>query len=318
MPGYPCEGEVHQTTNCFGLGTCASPELPVWDSNDELWLLSKLATKVKGHDWNAGISIATVHQSAQLIGDNARRIAQAMIALKRFNVREARRILLWGHRNPLAGFDWARYKPMPRPPHRDNLKTLSAEWLALSYGWLPLLQDVESAAKAIAHELHDRTAVTFTVRHGKRVVTDGKHYSFRRVQLKYKLTDSLDGYYGAIQRYGITDVKSMAWELLPWSFAIDWLVPIGTYLEAAHIIPDLRGSYVRSESFGQVGWGSGFGVIQSGKKVVIPQHSISGGLTRTVGTSLNVPLPTFRNPFSSLQRGANQIALAVAQVRKIL
>jgi hypothetical protein len=40
---------------------------------------------------------------------------------------------------------------------------------------------------------------------------------------------------------GLADPRNVLWELTPWSFVVDWFIPIGTYLNQLSVIPHLKG-----------------------------------------------------------------------------
>jgi len=110
---------------------------------------------------------------------------------------------------------------------------------------------------------------------------------------------------------GLTDPLSVLWEITPYSFVVDWFIPIGTYLENLNTIPSLRGRFLTTtlRRF------SGSAVPRNPINfTVIPTTSSSQViLERKVSTSLTVPKPSF-NSFEdamSPKRIWNAIALAV-------
>lgn len=134
-----------------------------------------------------------------------------------------------------------RYLGYPRgkPP---KLTDVSSTWLALRYGWLPLVSEVyekfeklnplenTSAFRAYgskkAHEKLSTSGYPF----GEGVLFDYElivKYSARCV-LNYHIPDAQS------LRKEQTDLKNpllVAWELIPLSFVADWFLPISDYLE---------------------------------------------------------------------------------------
>jgi hypothetical protein len=45
---------------------------------------------------------------------------------------------------------------------------------------------------------------------------------------------------------GLLDPLSVAWEILPWSFVVDWFYPVGTFLDNLSIIPQLEGRFTQT------------------------------------------------------------------------
>jgi len=121
---------------------------------------------------------------------------------------------------------------------------LANAWLAYSYGWKPLLDDI--------HELAEFTSVyykEFTFRGTATAVkehhvvgvdtgwptsipirTESKGFSSKRIL--YSVTCSVDDQTAFdLSRLTSLDPKRIAWELLPLSFVLDWFVDIGGYLQ---------------------------------------------------------------------------------------
>jgi hypothetical protein len=107
---------------------------------------------------------------------------------------------------------------------------------------------------------------------------------------------------------GLLNPENVAWELLPWSFVVDWFIPIGQYLDARAITSCVNGSYVQSTKTafrvtgrsGNANWGGDWceGV----------------DFNRTVSSSPSLPLPSFKGlaKAASWQHCVNSIALLSA------
>jgi hypothetical protein len=102
------------------------------------------------------------------------------------------------------------------------------------------------------------------------------------------------------------DPLSVAWELLPWSFVVDWFIPIGSYLDLVNQVPSLKGRFLtttvrtRTNSKNPRFTGALYGNPPNGidwwdHKVLndpLPFDKWrSTTLTRTYSESLSVPLP---------------------------
>jgi len=112
-------------------------------------------------------------------------------------------------------------------------------WLAYSFGWKPLLNDIFGSITAVNNGL-DRALDKFQTR---TIVREEVSTSF--VPLAGYVAEN-DGFTKGIQggvAYGVDNTKlqalkylgllnplNIAWELVPYSFVIDWLVPIGNWL----------------------------------------------------------------------------------------
>lgn len=119
------------------------------------------------------------------------------------------------------------------------LKDPFSLWLELQYGWLPLLSDVHGAV----HEIMDKPPTRVTVRgkasdtwYDKSLCTLGKTthpvYIDRITKGVHHLNLRLDyeeGNAAARQAasLGLTNPADLAWELLPFSFVVDWFANVG-------------------------------------------------------------------------------------------
>jgi hypothetical protein len=117
-------------------------------------------------------------------------------------------------------------------------KSISDAWLQYSYGWKPLAGDVYSAQEQVHRVLERGMSISS---HGGDLQT-GSYTSYPRDEIEtttYKHTVSchlgaiLDSPSAAyLNSFGLINPASIAWELVPWSFAVDWFVPVGKTLEA--------------------------------------------------------------------------------------
>lgn len=140
---------------------------------------------------------------------------------------------------------------------RETLRQIAGNtWLEYSFGWKPLVNDIDDAMKAAADHLNgSRNPVTKMVRGSGKIV---KHlasgemddtvtfngsvivHKHRQITTEYHVK-----YYGKVniehptkltaQRLGLSldHFVPTAWELVPWSFLVDYFTNIGGILEAA-------------------------------------------------------------------------------------
>nr|URG15982.1 MAG: maturation protein [Leviviridae sp.] len=276
-------------------------------SNDQLAVLSKLSENVRTHDFNMGIALAEGSKTIKLVEKNVVRIALSLRELRRGNFSNAARTL---------GIS----KPNSRYTRARNLQTsdVSSLWLELQYGWRPLLSDVYEGAKAFASIANHPRTKRYSA--SRKISTTFKSSNINldhvgRVDVTRKITYLATETLSTPRSLGLMDPLSVAWEVVPYSFVIDWFVPVGTYLESYNTIPRLTGRFfttdrtVRRQVYVNRAGKPGFqAAFWAGSRGI----STDFNLTRTYSTSLSVPLPTF-NPLSqalSPLRVANAIALA--------
>lgn len=132
--------------------------------------------------------------------------------------------------------------------HRDFAKqTATQRWLELRYGWTPLMLEAQGLLAAMSRppdlkvrqvargfeksELHTEvTKVLDYGSYGKETFRfDITRSSNARAYILYEV--ALKGLQ-PLRDFGIVDLPQAAWELVPYSFVVDWFIPIGNWLEA--------------------------------------------------------------------------------------
>jgi hypothetical protein len=198
---------------------------------------SRLAEKVRGHSFNLAVNAAQSRQLTDMVVGNLGKFGRSVLALKRGDFATAARHL--GTR--------------PRPT-KLKPSDVSGRWLELQYGWLPALSDTWEAAKAY-EELTKKERVSTVHSSAKDKLIQENHVSgnwassketvVRRVAYTYEMREKLDAY----RSLGLMDPLSVAWEIIPYSFVVDWFIPIGTYLDTLSIIPILEGRWMETRSW---------------------------------------------------------------------
>lgn len=121
--------------------------------------------------------------------------------------------------------------------------------------------------------------------------------------------------YASLSKLGITNPASTAYELLPFSFVLDWFLPVGNYLSAmdATVGWSFRSGTITTvtkmtaSSPTPTGSGSGFRILSG-----VPYSESGTRFQREVLSSSPGPrFPSFKNPLSG-QHVANAIALVVS------
>lgn len=232
--------------------------------------------------------------------------------------------------------DWRRVKSVS-PLVRHGLR-YPASWLEFQYGIVPLLQDIAGSFEAVKRANADGIAQRVTVKgHAKEqdsgsvlipsgagsggvsgavgmmpLLYERSNHVF--VRLDYALSNPA---LVALQQLGLVNPALLAWNLLPYSFVADWVLPVGNYLQAwtanlgwqfvggshssmrrlkvnlpGEIILTPRPGYTQSASCSQ-----GHGRIMSMSRGVYQQSPAPR-------------MPHFKNPLS-LRHTANALALLV-------
>jgi hypothetical protein len=188
-----------------------------------------------GIEGNLAQDLAQIGQTTRLITNTCKRLVKSVTALKHGNIPGAVRALWDGH--------------MPRYRGRGPSlsKSLASNWLELQYGWKPLIQDVKASMDALkrlnsangllVHRVTGSAKVQTTTESPviSQVGTNGRigtHYlsaeTTAKYVLRYKIDDRLKAF---LAQTGFTNPINLVWEIVPFSFVVDWFLPIGPYLE---------------------------------------------------------------------------------------
>lgn len=212
--------------------------------------------KAKGLKSNIGVSVAEAPKTIELIADRARRIALAFKALKHFQVGKAFSLLRMRRNAHMTKL--ARQARSKRRRSVSGSKWAARSWLEIQYGWKPLLGEVYSAAEDLASK-HKKVSpdifVSYSVKERRAVTTfsggtpsyintslkkmqSGGYVEIRsRIQCNFRVVEQSKRTASAL---GLTNVAAIAWELLPWSFVVDWFAPVGDFLSSLTALSGLQ------------------------------------------------------------------------------
>lgn len=313
---YSCDKTLRRSTRCayyqygvfqmyvynFVPRSAASTLRPF--ANEELEALSKLADTIRGHSFDASVFVGELGQTADLIGSNCKKVLTAYRDLRRGNWEQCLRTL-------------GTFSKGHKGPKSLNYEDLASFWLELKYGWEPLIGDVYEGCKAIdvikkKQNVVYRASQTLT----DQVVADSLGNLVTRrnsVRLKCTLTENPS----TMASLNLQNPATVLWELTPWSFVVDWFVPVGAYLSNASFFSSISRktltTYFRINEFK-----SKFGTV-----VTAPGAEYRGGgydwtvfsLAR-VFTAPSIPLPSFKSLEKALSLGhlKNAAALVAGQI----
>lgn len=283
-------------------------------------IVNKLINQLQANRVNSGEIIHTRDQAQKLLASTANRFASTLRALRRGNFVGAAKFLTGGQ---------------GRPTRTNNLGLgIPEQWLALRYGWQPMLQDIYNSVELVK-KLNSGQADVYSVtanagskpsfrdvpRSGDAATYPNRTWTMKNASVRgngtiYYRVNSEFG--EALSQFGLTNPLSLAWELLPYSFVLDWMLPIGSYLESL--------DYARGLEFDR-GW------VSIKAKVELAAY-LSDSLVSSGGYTLNwsggrssakyfrferfilggfpsPPVPHLKNPFSSTHV-ANALSLLAA------
>lgn len=277
--------------------------------------LVKALEKLKRTEIHLGNFLAEADKTIELVGDTSSEIARQVFNFRaRSSAGVWQAIKLWQH---------------GRLP-RHLWKCIPASWLAMQYGWSPLLQDVQGAANHLARLSQSQKPLIFTrgqatseeevstpLSTGK-VSGNEADIRWRREQkanvtLVYGLNSPT---LVQLSQLGLINPAEIVWELTYYSFVVDWFVPVGGWLSA--LTADVGYQFVTGSLGRRTKVRFKSSAISKNSSGCAPCAPIYTGrrdnYNRTCYTSTPVPGLYVKSPLS-LKHAANGIALLAQAFR---
>lgn len=280
-------------------------EIPDWLEREAITAAyDKLYKKVA----NVADIIRTRRESMNMAVNMLRRLTSAARAIRHGNIHRASSILGTDlHKRPRGG-------------------TMSERWLEYAYGWSPLLGDLYNILDKGFGDLQ------FEVLSRKKQINEfdqkpffdgggspwlyvvGSLFEHQEVSCKIKCKIPNTAVQ-PISDWGLDNPLELAWEALPYSFVIDWFIPIGDYLAQA-------GAFASSVQITEMSVTRKLRRDWVGTTTAVTDPDLTKGYKsrptafqksykrKTRSNSIRSrPLPSFSNPFTSVGRYLNQLAL---------
>lgn len=265
--------------------------------------VTKLYDKLKDSDLNLAVSVGEYRETSRMI-------SQALRSMGRVTslAREARRQVL----------------------HNPSL-LISKVWLGMKYGWLPLYNDVYnllnySSRKFVSNDFTARSSKVTNV-YRKRTLSGLQRYSYLKgttfskcevgVTAKPSNTTAFE-----ISRITSLNPLSIAWELVPFSFVVDWFFDVGGYLSAQENACGMGLIFERGYTTRTSGHKLEDTWVQSFTQSSVPTSggAVGKGMSYRVqkdrSTALDFPRPYF--PTLKLDLGSQRIMSAASLFRTTL
>jgi len=120
---------------------------------------------------------------------------------------------------------------------------IPSRWLELQYGWIPLMNDIVGAANYLSREVRPRTVHVRAFSEdsdkihrlytasagGSKVTLEFLTHQRCWVSLYYEMTNPQ---LADASSLGLVQPCEVVWEMLPYSFVVDWFLPIGSWLQS--------------------------------------------------------------------------------------
>lgn len=198
---------------------------------------SQLQSRISGHGTSVPVSISEAKKTAGMIGDAVSKLALAYRHVRHFKFKAAATAL---------GLE-------KTPARVGRFKTPDENWLEYRYGWRLVVYDINSLMKTMYDVLSTRPPLlrvtataksqSYSTRSLGRVYVNlpngtqaGSWSASETVEMNREVTG---GYVFELESVAIANLTSFglnnpflwAWEMIPWSFVLDWIVNVGDILQ---------------------------------------------------------------------------------------
>lgn len=251
----------------LGAHSVYSDSIPVSVNYEALYgsAIDKLLDKVKGANVNLSVDVAERQQTYRML-----KAATSLRSLISEFVKQITSTREWRKR---------------RGKSRD--KYVSSKWLEYRYGWSPLVSTVYDAAETVM-KMRGAGIVRVSARTAQaiRIDTESGLGTYLTPMDKFKSEGMIRGQIVvlmkskesvSIQDFTTLNPVLLAWELLPYSFIVDWFVNISGYLQASETSFQYANQFVcgcytvsRSENRS---------LIRFGSTSIAPQYYVNNGDT---------------------------------------
>lgn len=291
-----------------------APNLPnvLYPSSDEYSsFVIKHRERIGGKAANVLDMIRTRKEAIEMVTSNVLRIVKSIRYLKRGKWKKAA--------NALG----------VTKPGQPKAQNVPQRWLELQYGWLPLLSDIHS----LGNEFF-RTPVfqvrTTRLENLKGLQTFKTFYDAGTYVPEYKTAYSMMRRMTYVTQFeinspavttldnlGVLNPALVAWEAVPFSFIVDWFIPIGDWLGS---LTDLKGITIKNSCY-TLRWHTEMIGNYSCRYTYVANQTSVGNFkmwqtqkVRKIQTP-DLVLPRFKNPLS-LSHFANAMSLLVTVFKK--
>lgn len=225
-----------------------------WNDSHEHKLIGRLKQRLMGSDFNLGVFLAEAGPAFQMIFSAAKGLDAAIESARRKDLKSAAKHLGLGLSRAASNKMDPRTRKAILDIHDRRVTAAARAQLMVSFGVMPLLSDIESGAHMVAHMVSEPQMPRIRAKvRGPRV---GLRFAMGQSLAKdYQMRSTVHNN-GSIVAYlsmidqprliGLSDFASIAWEKTPWSWLIDYAIPVGDYLESLNVARALKGVFVKT------------------------------------------------------------------------
>lgn len=215
---------VYRLDSSFGLNTTiGNPTFPSFEENEAV---TKALNAIADQKVNLGENLATLGQTVRMLRSPVQSFVRLLSNFR--NDKKMRKYLSKSYRDLL----------------RDGVdRRIASKYLEYVYGLKPLMQDIHSLSE-LAKE-YGKTPLLLNGRgRSTRLLSNGdtgysQYQMWRNIRGEAKTRVSLwarvDPQFSGtrtLNQLGLANPASLVWELIPYSFCVDWILPVGPVLQA--------------------------------------------------------------------------------------
>ncbi|DAD52687.1 maturation protein [ssRNA phage SRR7976301_4] len=342
--GYPTDA----VNSGIYVGVSGAGRFPLTSLNLQNQAVTEGLNKIKDAKLNLGESIATIGQTIDMISSLGETLVEAVKRARKGDVYGLVSTLL-GIRRPgylrewdltedsfqnsdgsYRTRDWVKHKAWKRRTlmrefnrasrHENTADGISSRWLEYQYGWAPLFSDITAALDL----LKSQVAVPLQV-HAVRNVQEAWPLPVRpyssyglwepsgsiKAGAKFRIDMVLvNSQLATLDSLGLANPFQLGWELIPYSFVVDWMLPLGNFLSGLSASFGLSFKGASLTTWTKVDMDvkySELPVFKSGNPPSFHVYSMS--TYRKIYSSMVLPRVYYKSPFSSATRLATALSL---------
>jgi len=278
---------------------------------------NRLREMVGGLTANMAQAFAERQQTARLIENSVNRVLRVGRALRHGNLKQVRSCL--GLLPTAPVYNRFGRKIRDGVPNSD----VGSLFLEYKYGWSPLMQDVYGSIDLLTKKITANEGLSVRTA-GKAYETTGRDDSLLPRWSAVKSTVARLGFNIHCQselvalagQTGISNPALLGWELVPFSFVVDWFLPVGNFLEGLSAYDGFnlsngwmseRTTFTYLGGYGSSTWnGNYFHLMTSGVR-----KARGFSYYRTTIASPPLEVPSLRSPLN-LKNSADRVATSLS------
>lgn len=202
-------------------------------------------------NWDALTTLAESRETASTLVTLVRTGLELVRAAKRLDLKRLRKACKQASkRRDLP----ARFRKKAKRASYNKgaaISSASEAWLTYRYGITPTLMDIQSIRKLLDEGI--KTPMTRTIRAGRSYDKNKKYetklsgYKIRKMDVQRQVTERCmltlsvkSPKWATGSAFGVTSPMSTVWEIIPFSFVVDWFLPIGDWIRAMSVVPNVN------------------------------------------------------------------------------